>query len=156
MGRSDPFFDQSTELLRPLEKFCCFCRCGNLDTGVVDHIPLASAGVEKQDEFVGRLSKREAGTLKAERVVVPWDGSYPITGTRNRHTGGLQGCVVGGSKATIFREGWQRRVSEVPLDNGAEFIEFLFARLVRVYFAPREQLLPAHLRSPPTLSSCCA
>jgi hypothetical protein len=76
-----------------LEKFCGFCRCGNLDAGVVDHISLASAGVEKQDEFVGLLSKRQASALKAERVV-SGDGGYPITGTRNRHASGLQGCVV--------------------------------------------------------------
>ena len=66
MSRGNPRLNQGAELLRPLQQFSGFGLCGNLDPGIVDHVPLAPAGIEEQDEPMGRLAERQTGTLEAE------------------------------------------------------------------------------------------
>lgn len=86
---------------------------------------------------------------------MPRNSRDAVSGARRCHSRHLQGCVMHRCEPTILGKRWKRRVSQIPLDEGSELIEFLFARLVRVDFSRGEQALPTHPVTLLALSSCC-
>jgi hypothetical protein len=60
----NPRLDQSAELLSALEKFSRFGGRGNLYSGVVDHVPLASASIEEHYKFVGLFPRAKPAHSK--------------------------------------------------------------------------------------------
>lgn len=126
MSAFNPRLDQSTKLLGALEEFSGFGRGRNLYSGVVDHVPLASASIEEQDQYVRLFSERETGAFKAESMV-SWNSRDAVSRAGRCHPRNLQGCVVGCCESSVFRKRRKSRISQIPLDYSAQFIEFLFA-----------------------------
>jgi len=81
----NPPFDEDAELLRALEKFRRFGGCGDLYSGVVDHVAFPPASIEKEHQFVSLFAERNAGTFKAESMM-PWNSSYAVSRAGRCHS----------------------------------------------------------------------
>lgn len=101
MGPLNPCLDQGAELLSVLEKFSRFGGRGNLHSGVVDHVPFASASIEEQYQLVGLFPKGEAGALKAESMM-PRNSGHTVARAGRCHSRHLQGSVIRSCESAIL------------------------------------------------------
>ena len=101
MRALNPLLDESAELLSTLEKFSRFGGRGNLYSGVVDHVPFASASIEEQHQFVGLFPKCEAGALETESMM-PRNSGHTVARAGRCHSRHLQGRVIRSCESAIL------------------------------------------------------
>jgi hypothetical protein len=128
MSILNPGLNQGAELPSALEKFRRFGGCGNLDAGVVNHIALSTASIEKQHKLISLFPECKARAFEAESVM-SWNSRDTVSRRSRRHSCHLQSCVVGGGEPTALRKRRESGISQVSSDYGAKLIKFLFARL---------------------------
>jgi hypothetical protein len=104
---------------------------------VVDDVALATAGIKIVRQLCSFRSDCQVYGLEGNGVVSRACG-HPISGTSDGDLPGLKRSVVCRRKLSVSRKSGQRSIGHIACDQGAHFIEFLFAGPVRCNFSARQ------------------
>jgi hypothetical protein len=91
----------------------------------------------------GGLAERQFGSLEGQPMMT-WHTGDAVSGASYGHLGGLERSVVGCGKATVLREGRNRRIRKIAGNKATDFVQLLTAGRVLVNLIVLKQFLPTH------------